>query len=619
MMRIKKYAILLSISAAMLVLVMGFLLVNRPNSPLFSAIIRCEDGEQSITCWENQEEQIYIFLPSGVELENVCLVKQTQETVMINGQPVADTIFCSTFSADMPYEITYSSFGKQKKKTLTFVQSENVPALFITTESGRNEYLHEDKNNKESGFMSLYSADGQLEYQGTADSVGGRGNYSWIYSDKKPYNVVLTEDANLLSLGRGSKWVLLANSVDATLMRNKIVFDFAKQLGLPYSPDSQWVDLYMNGEYRGLYLLSESADIGADRVNISPTDGVILAMEPESILQEKKDTYFVTDAGIALEVRSPKTVDQETISVLAMKLQSVENALLAEDGVDDLTEASWESLIDVDSWVKKYLVDEVFANYDAFWRSSYFYYSDNTERLFAGPVWDYDKSQGNDDAWQSKEPNTFWANRPAAVQEVQTSWMDNLYRKDEFYCRAVEMYQTTFLPELEHLLSETIYEYAEEISVAASADKIRWNDASGLMEHIDALRKYMENRVEFLNSIWLEERDYCVVRASTQWGGYYAYYVVFTGDTLTILPDFEDTETASFVGWYDEKTGEPFDAKQPITDDMEIYAKWVDCSSKRISQIIKLVPLAVIAVTGVLLVVSEFRRIKNNVGEKKCK
>ena len=608
MKRTQKYIALLCTTLSLVVMMTALCCMERPDVQPFSVVISHDGREETISCWENEKDQLYVFLPSGVELSDVQLIRQTDNTILFEGQPMDEAFLCSTLSLDVPYEVTYSVFGKAESKTIVLVQSAGVPTLFVSTDYGSSEYLHADKSNKESGTVTVYAADGQLVYQGAAESVGGRGNYTWVNSEKKPYNIVLSQGADLLDMGQGSKWVLLANASDSTLMRNKIVYDFANRIGLAYSPESQWVALYLNGEYRGLYLMCEAIEIGTDRVDISQTEGAILTVETADAFQGKNTAYFVTDVGVAMEVNSPKVVADNEIAQLKSKVQSAENAILAVDGIDDGTGKPWEEIVDVSSWVKKYLIEEVFGNHDALMRSAYYYYQDSSSLLYAGPVWDYDLAIGNENSWQLQNPQAFWANRLASQPGVEMPWFYELYQKDVFYQRVVEMYQSVFLPELTRLISITIPEYTCEISAAAAVDKIRWNDDATLIEYADGLCNYLEQRSKFLANIWIDKKDYCIVRAAQQWGGYYAYYAVFTGETLQELPVFDSSDNQTFIGWYNESTGEPFDITQPITEDIEIYAKWVDKPSARIKQVLKLMPLAVLAVIGVAFVVVEFKR-----------
>ena len=604
----KNNLLLLVVSIILGVVVIGLLLCRKPSSPLFYVIIQHDDVEQIIPWWENEEKQLYVFLPSGIELEDVSLVKQTQSTILIDGLPMAEEVSGDLFELDKSYSIMYSVFGCEQKKTLTFIRSDGVPTIFLATNSGSTEYLHVDKDNKESGTLCLYTADGILNYRGKVDAIGGRGNYTWVNSDKKPYNIVLSQSADLLNMGEARKWILLANASDKSLMRNKIVYDFAGQIGLPYSPDSQWVALYLNGEYRGLYMLCEAIEIGTERVDISQSDGTILTVETEDVFHGKNDKYFVTDAGVYVEVNSPKEIAEERLEELNLKLQSVENAILDENGIDELTGISLEELVDVSSWVKKYLIEEVFGNHDAMMRSAYYFYKDDTSRLVAGPVWDYDLAIGNENSWQLQNPNVFWANRLTSQPGGTMPWFYYLYGKNSFYQEVVDTYRSEFLPKLKDLVSVTIPDYVQKISVAAFVDKIRWGDDTELEDNVDWICSYMNRRIEFLNGVWLDQRDYSIVRAEQQWGGYYAHYVVFTGETLPELPRFESTENQEFVGWYNKKTGEPINMDLPITENMEIYAKWVDKSSGPMDRVIKLIPLALVVVMGIILLTTELRR-----------
>ena len=101
----------------------------------------------------------------------------------------------------------------------------------------------------------------QLEY------IRGRGNTTWS-NDKKPYKLKLDKKADLLGMGKNKHWVLLANALDESLLRNKLTYYMGEQLGLAYTPKSMPVDVVMNGEYLGSYFLCEQVRIDKSRVDI---------------------------------------------------------------------------------------------------------------------------------------------------------------------------------------------------------------------------------------------------------------------------------------------------------------------------------------------------------------
>lgn len=90
-------------------------------------------------------------------------------------------------------------------------------------------------------------------------------------------------------------------------------------------------------------------------------------------------------------------------------LQSVENAIVSESGVDPITGKHWQELIDLDSWARKYLIEEIFASTDS-GNFSQFYYYDGAEengKLYAGPIWDFDLVMRGTNSWSPLMANMF--------------------------------------------------------------------------------------------------------------------------------------------------------------------------------------------------------------------
>ena len=106
---------------------------------------------------------------------------------------------------------------------------------------------------------------------------------------------------------------------------------------------------------------------------------------------------------------------------------------------------------------------------------------------------------------------------------------------------------------------------------------------------------FLKSILHFSDSTYNEQNGVCT------------FFIVFAGEKLNYLPAFGDTES-SFVGWYDNE-GNPFDADCAITEDIQIYAKFIESPLKPLKRIVKLVPLAVIAVFFIILAVIELKRI----------
>lgn len=213
-----------------------------------------------------------------------------------------------------------------------------------------------------------------------------RGN-STTQVPKKNYTIKFSKKEDVLGMGEAKKWVLVANAFDKTLMRNKLVFDFASAIGLQYTPDTAYVDVWLNGRPIGSYLLLELIEVSPSRVDINTDKGDYL-IEREYERSSFGTAYFMTpDFGTRFGVTAPKNITQEKVGELRDFLGKVEEAMRERD---------WEtftSLVDEKSYIDFYILSELFKTVDFDYASTRFYIK--TGKLFAGPPWDYDLSSGN--------------------------------------------------------------------------------------------------------------------------------------------------------------------------------------------------------------------------------
>lgn len=533
----------------------------------FSVRISSEGESVEIDCWKDNNGDFYIFLPGHAELSQMTLHVNSFHKVYLSGCELSEGMTCDQFQMNVPYELTYRDAGREYCYTATFLQSANVSTMFLDVQSGSMEHIHEEKGNEEPGTIRLYTADGSLNYAGYLESVKGRGNATWA-DDKKAYSLKLVEEADLLGMGQAQKWVLLANAYDPSHMKNKIAYDLAEGVGLTYSPQCEWVDLYLNGEYAGLYLLSERNEVHPQRVAIPEDGGFLVSLEPQYRLADQGYPFISTESGVALRVHQSAM----TTEGLAELWQSVENAILSADGTDSNTGKSWQDWIDVDSWAKKYLLEELLGNCDAITASQYFYYdgADPSGKIFAGPVWDLDDSMGNGN-WGSTDPRSLLVNRPHLYNSSDKPWFHALYEKALFYDRTIEIYQTSFRPLLQELLDNGLEQDSLQIAQAAAANAVRWN-LSDTATAVESIRSYLQARIEFFDDFWLGSTPYCIVQIDAD-DGSWACFAIRQGDNLPVLPEFENTENVRYQGWYTVDTNEPFDITQPILEDASIYRK----------------------------------------------
>lgn len=537
-------ALLLSVAAASE-------LIQREHFPLSVTIA----GTETIDCWR-KDGCYYVFLPGYADGSQAKLVTNPLFPVSIDGQKVGKDTVCADFPLGQRLPIVYSKWGKAHEAQVLFCQSGNLPTLYIDTASGSMDYIHKEKGNAESGKLRLYRDDGTLDCDAQISAINGRGNATWA-AEKKPYSLELTQKADLLGMGKAKKWILLANYYDDSNISNKLSFDFAAEVGCAYTPECQWVDLYLNGNYAGLYLLSERNEVDSQRVDIEENGSFLLSMEYEERWNGKNYPALFSMHGNLLRIhRAGMSAD------LAWEIwQSAEDAIFSEDGVDPRTGKEWEALIDTESWAQQYLLWEVFAEYDAGAISKFFYYDPQTEKIFAGPVWDMDNILNQE---KMHPPNILQSQRKYIWNRERESMFYRLWQIDSFRETVKRLYREEYRPRLLELAETGMQAYLAQSLPAARLNCIRWKTGDPA-ERTTCMERYLKERIAFLDEYLGHEEDYCVlaVLREPQWRS----FAVKRGKTADFLP-------SENITWLDYETGEPFDITDPVTEDRVIRGIW---------------------------------------------
>ena len=550
----RKYLWILALTAALL-LVAVYPSPEEPTPLPRFVIPGLEDSqEQYISIFDDEKGNYYVFLPAYADLTKVTIQQASNQLYTLDETVLSNGMNCGDFQLETPYAF---SVNQEYVATFRFYQSANVATMYVDTISGNMEYLHCDKTHRENAALSLYTADGALDYRDSLISLNGRGNSTWEY-DKRPYTMSLSSDASLLDMAAAKKWILLANAIDETNLNNKLFLDLGKKVGMQWTPDCQWVDLYLNGEYSGLYLLTEKVDVHENRLSLDSNAGEFLCYVSPVYRWSELDNPFMTAAGRAVDIAYPKNTTASQLSEIESRVNQMEAEILS--GAD-LRESS---VIDLDSWVRKYLIDEISANIDADLASSYFYCSD--DKIIAGPLWDYDMVLGNSP--RNHDPHAFLAKSYRKSRTKTSMYYDTLYRNESFHNRMVEIYLTEFLPELQRLEDTGIDAYIAFIEKASQSNSLRWRSVydnlyADVVHTPSALKDYFSKRLAFLNSAWLDNTPYCTVQFEPSYNGA-SYLSVSVEKGGYFKSSYIDTESTV---WIDSETGEVFDFSQPIVKD----------------------------------------------------
>lgn len=390
--------------------------------------------------------------------------------------------------------------------TPTEAYSGTLPVLFIDTENSapitsKETYLtatyHLDPMGVE-GVKAIGTAEAPLTMQ-----IRGRGNFTWSGFDKKPYRLKLTDKQPLLGMNKSKHWALLAHADDHVgFMRNFTGFTASELLHMPWTPASQPCEVVLNGEYIGLYFLTETVRVDKDRVNVTEqadlatvdVDGGWL-VEIDNYDSDPHVTVYengVRSQPIWFTYKSPEELSVEQDAYLTAQMKAIDAAIYAPDKNNA---APLEALVDFDVLARYYIAQEIMDDTESFHGSCYL----NRQRGAAekwkfGPVWDF----GN--GLQRGDSEKFIWQDPTFHQV----WIGEIYRFPAFVA-AVKKVWAEFLGENgDTQLTSLMNTFSHRIAAAASCDAQRWPDYGNANELQAAalFRAQVERRIDWLKSQW---------------------------------------------------------------------------------------------------------------------
>lgn len=476
-------------------------------------------------------EGCYLFLPSFVKLSDVKVAgfEGQREDAVFSLEETEGRILVK---------------DREGRTTAEVWQSDNMPCLWAETEAPLEE-LEADKKQESAGRLTLFSPGGRVVWQGEMEAMHGHGNSTW-YENKKSWQIKLPDKTSLLGMKPAKKWLLISNVKDASMMRNKLFLDMARECGLPGALSCEWVDFYLNGAYQGLYLLSEKPDVASGRLEIGDLEeenkalngdiksyaNYTLAVGEETLLQgwflpknpenikggylleieyplryAAEPSKFLTKSGVNVVVKKPAYASAEQIQYIYGFVQDFESALFSADErlpegeaiEKSRTGMAYTEMIDMDSFAGRYVLDEISKDIDANTSSAFFYKPRYADKLYAGPVWDYDLALGNNGGWGEAEalhdPEGFYVN--------QAGWHKALYESPAFYETMRTQYQKSYRPWIEKFLKKGFSAYQEKIAQAAKMDNCyrgidTWENGA------DEMRLFLAQRKEWLDKQWLD-------------------------------------------------------------------------------------------------------------------
>lgn len=411
-----------------------------------------------------------------------------------------------------------------------------IPVIYITIDEsqGTIEAMNSDRDHKTAcvGTMDIVVPEGfrysdmpdiaPESFTGLSMTIRGRGNSTWKY-DKKPYKIKLDKKKDLFGLGANKHWVLLANAVDETLMKDRLTAWLGTKMGFAFTPQCVPVDVVMNGKYLGSYDLAEQVRVGENRLELdelTEEDTAADAITGGYLIQygQQVDTdspsSFKTSRGEILANHTPNFdpsdggyENSEQMNYIRNYVQKMEDAMFGEDhkGPDGI---SYREYMDIKSAADYWLIQQVSSNGDAYCTGSTYFYKEADRdgvagKIIWGPLWDFDIAWGTVNADKEAEPS----------QEgftVEDKWELTLLSDPVFREELAGEW-----PKLKELLISItkdgglLDQYYAETKDSWTANSTVWisDDERTYTEIISGLKQWIDLRTEWIDQHLSETKD----------------------------------------------------------------------------------------------------------------
>lgn len=315
------------------------------------------------------------------------------EKVLVNGAEQISGYSVNDFSSPVEYAVL-SPNGEMNVYTVT-VSGTGLPTVIINTPKAAA-IPPKTADWLAGTYIKIINADGTVDYEGAKDNIRGRGNSTWSYP-KKPYALKLDSKASILGMPKHKRWVLLANWMDRTILRNRVAFTIADKTCLEWTPRGEFVEVILNGKHVGNYYLCEQIKVDKNRVNINEmeetdTEGDAITggylMELDTYYDEvNKFKSSIKKLPYMFKEPDEDVLNSQQFAYMQNYVNKLEEVLYS-----DIAFAAREyaNYIDVDTYIDWWLVHELTFNGEPNHPKSSYMHKDKLGKLKAGPVWDFD-------------------------------------------------------------------------------------------------------------------------------------------------------------------------------------------------------------------------------------
>lgn len=327
----------------------------------------------------------FFFLPTSADSKKVDIYNAYKSAVTVNEVEIApNEVKTVSYEINKSYPVAVSG----ETFTLKFMKSNAEAAIYVNNTNADGygtelmQYLNVDKSRSAKATGAIVDSNGSIDNT-AIKKIKGRGNTTWD-KPKKAYNITYNDAVSIAGMKKGKKYSILANYQDDSLSRNRLLYDLADAVGMPYASDSRYVDFYANGYYWGSYQIAEKVEAGKSSLisDVDDTaylndDGTVnsdfpFVCEVDAGAKEGEDYFVNTSSGNNVTIKVPELEEgdtgyEEVKAYVKKKFDAFYNSVKSR--TSDPTDYA-----DVESLAKIYLINELGKNWDSGVSSLFFVY-----------------------------------------------------------------------------------------------------------------------------------------------------------------------------------------------------------------------------------------------------
>lgn len=385
----------------------------------------------------------------------------------------------------------------------------DVPTLYIVTPDDPNMTDLTDKDKYVTAEVSV-SGHGYIDdMPPTTAQIKGRGNSTWGYV-KKPYRVKFDKKQSIGVFPKMKNYVLLANFVDPTKIKNAVAHRLSQLLGMEYTTPTMPCQVFFNGILKGLYLMTQKVGISNEYVNIDENKGILfeLSIEFDETYKFHSNLY-----NLPVMVKDPdfdELAEEDATMTPGQRLELWQKDF--NEAEDLVSRGRGFEAFDMNSFVDYLLLNEFVGNDEIGHPKSVYIYKEaigSEAKYKFGPVWDFDSSfnllriEDGEINYEARHPEgDLWKNSLFGELSSDDGFQE-AYRKRVSY----------FVEETYPRLLEYMNTVSRFIEPAAMADGMLYDDEDGIWiyipssfdrnQHLQRMRSWMDRRVEYLKKKYL--------------------------------------------------------------------------------------------------------------------